>query len=90
MYSPCSLWLIQVRISKDVAVAVEYLFIPDISGDDDARAISAALTALPGVRLVTVGVADKRVRVEHDRRAGLEELLRALNDAGYQRVAVLA
>ena len=70
-------------------MAVELLLVPGISGDD-VRAISAALSALPGVRLVTVGVADTRVRVEHDRRTGLEELLRALSDAGYQQVAVLA
>ena len=71
-------------------MAVEFFLVPGISGDDDARAISAALTALPGVRLVTVGVADKRVRVEHDRRVGAEELLRTLNEAGYRQVAVLA
>ena len=71
-------------------MAVEYLLVPDISGDADVRAISAALYALPGVRLVTVSLPDRRVRVEHDRRAGLEELLRAINGAGYQQVAVLA
>jgi hypothetical protein len=30
------------------------------------------------------------VRVEHDRRVGLEELLRAINNAGYRQAAVLA
>ncbi|HEU5098774.1 MAG TPA: heavy metal-associated domain-containing protein [Roseiflexaceae bacterium] len=71
-------------------MAVEYLLVPDISGASDARAISQALEALPGVRLVTVSASDKRVRVEHDGRTDVEELVRAITTVGYQQVAVLA
>jgi copper chaperone CopZ len=78
-----------MHISRDVVVAVEYLLVPDVSGDDDVRVISAALTLLPGVRLVTVSSIDKRVRVEHDGRASVEELLRAISAAGYQQVRLL-
>jgi copper chaperone len=71
-------------------MAVEYLLVLDLSGDADVQALSAVLYALPGIRLVTVSLGDKRVRVEHDHRSNVEELIRAINDAGYRQVAVLA
>ena len=71
-------------------MAVEYLLVPGIASDHDVQAISAALGALPGVLLVAVSPIDRRVRVEHTGRASLEELIRAINQAGYDRVAVLA
>jgi copper chaperone len=70
-------------------MAVEHLLVSDISGPADVRAISAALERLPGVRLVTVSAVDRRVRVEHDGRPKLEELIRAINQAGYDQVALL-
>ncbi|HJZ48445.1 MAG TPA: heavy metal-associated domain-containing protein [Roseiflexaceae bacterium] len=69
---------------------VEYLLVPEVSSDRDARAISMALRALPGVHLVTVSLNDRRVRVEHNGRVNAEELICAINDAGYQQVALLA
>jgi hypothetical protein len=39
--------------------------------------------------LVTVSALDKRLRVEHDGRLKLEDLVRALGSAGYRQVAVL-
>jgi copper chaperone len=71
-------------------MAVEYLLVPGITGNRDVQAISAALAALPGVLLVTVSLIDRRVRVEHTGSANTEELLRALSQAGYNQVAVLA
>jgi copper chaperone CopZ len=71
-------------------MAVEYLLIPGMAGDHDARVISAALGALPGVLLVTVSLADRRVRVEHTGRTSVEELIRAISAAGYSQVAILA
>jgi copper chaperone CopZ len=71
-------------------MAVEYLLVPGVSGDDDVQVISAALGALPGVLLVTVSLIDRRVRVEHTGRTSVEELIRALSAAGYSQVAVLA
>jgi copper chaperone CopZ len=70
-------------------VAVEHLLVSDISGPADVRAISQALAVLPGVLLVTVSLADRRVRVEHSGGTNLEELIRAINQAGYDQVAVL-
>jgi copper chaperone CopZ len=69
---------------------VEYLIIPSITGNHDVQAIRAALGALPGVLLVTISLPDRRVRVEHTGRIGVEELVRALGAAGYDQVALLA
>jgi copper chaperone CopZ len=70
-------------------MAVEQLLVPNITGDQSVRAISAAVGALPGVRLVVVSLADKSVRIEHDGSVGLAALIQAINDAGYDQVAVL-
>ena len=71
-------------------MAVEQLLVPNLIGDQSVRTISAAVGALPGVWLVVVSLADKSVRVEHDGSVGLETLIQAINDAGYNQVAVLA
>jgi copper chaperone CopZ len=71
-------------------MAIEYLHIPSISAEQDIRAISTALGALPGVLLVTVSVANRRVRIEHTGQTSLEQLIAALSAAGYSQVAVLA
>jgi copper chaperone len=70
-------------------MVVEQLLVPGVSCDHCVRAISNALGALRGVQLVTVNLDDKSVRVEHDGRASVQELIRAINEAGYDRVAVL-
>jgi copper chaperone CopZ len=71
-------------------MAVEYLLVPGIAGANDVRVISAALAPLPGVLLVTVSLPNRRVRVEHDGHTSAEVLLRAINEAGYDQVALLA
>lgn len=71
-------------------MTVEYLLIPNIASNHDVIAISTALSALPGVLLVTVSLVDRRVRVEHTGRTSVEELIGALSAAGYSQVAVLA
>jgi copper chaperone len=71
-------------------MTVEYLVVPSIAGNRDVQAISAALRALPGVLLVTVSLIDRRVRVEHTGRSSVEELIRAINQAGYDQVGLLA
>jgi copper chaperone CopZ len=69
---------------------VEYLLVPSIAGNHDVQVISAALGALPGVLLVTVSLIDRRVRIEHTGRTSLAELIGALNQAGYDQVAIPA
>lgn len=70
-------------------MVIEYLLVLSIASDRDVRAIRAALAALPGVLLVAVSLADRRVRVEHTGAIGAEELLRAINQARYDQVALL-
>jgi copper chaperone len=70
-------------------MAIEYLLVPSIASAHDVRAISAALAALPGVLLVTASLVDRRVRVEHTGGTSAEELIRAINQAGYDQVALL-
>ena len=71
-------------------MAVEYLLVPGITNNHDVQEISVALGALPGVLLVTVSLIDRRVRVEHTGRDIVEDLMHAINQAGYDQVAVLA
>lgn len=71
-------------------MAVEQLLVPAMSGDQSVRDIGKTVNEVPGVRLVVVNLADKSVRIEHDGRAELDALIQAINDAGYDQVAVLA
>ncbi|HNP72539.1 MAG TPA: heavy metal-associated domain-containing protein [Kouleothrix sp.] len=71
-------------------MAIEQLLVPEVSGDQSVRNISRTVNEVPGVRMVVVNLADKSVRIEHDGRANLETLIQAINDAGYEQVAVLA
>jgi copper chaperone CopZ len=71
-------------------MTIEYLRIPSIAGNHDVQTISRALRGLPSVLLVTVSLIDRRVRVDHTGQTSVEDLLRALNEAGYEQVALLA
>ena len=70
-------------------MALDLFRVPDVSCDQCVRAITQAVGALPGVRLVTVSLADKSVRVEHDGNVDPAALIRAINAAGYQDVSML-
>ncbi len=63
--------------------------VPGISCQHCVNAITRAVKALPGVRQVVVNLSDKSVRVEHDQQVTADDLIRAINDAGYDEVAVL-
>lgn len=63
--------------------------VPGISCQHCVNAITKAVSALPGVRQVVVNLGDKSVRVDHDRQVTADDLIRAINDAGYDDVAVL-
>lgn len=57
---------------------------PDISCDHCAQAITQALSAIDGVRSVSVDVDAKRVQVSHDpSRASADRIDAALKDEGY-------
>jgi copper ion binding protein len=63
--------------------------VPGISCQHCVNAITKAISALPGVQQVVVNLSDKSVRVDHDQRVAVDDLIRAINDAGYDEVAVL-
>ncbi len=63
--------------------------VPGISCQHCVNAITRAVNALPGVRQVVVNLSDKSVRVDHDQQVTADDLIRAINDAGYDEVAVL-
>jgi len=71
-------------------MAVEQFLVPGVVSDDSVRAISAAVNILPGVRLVTVNIAHKSVRVEHNGHANVAEVIHAIKALGYAEVAILA
>jgi copper chaperone len=71
-------------------MAVDQFRVPAVSCDHCVRAITQEVSALQGVQQVAVNLADKSVRVEHNGSVKTEELVRAINEAGYDEVAVLA
>jgi copper chaperone CopZ len=71
-------------------MAVEYFLVPGVVSQRCVRTISEAVESVAGVLLVTVSLADKRVRVEHDGRANVEVLIEAIRRVGYEQVMLLA
>ncbi|MGQ9547455.1 MAG: heavy-metal-associated domain-containing protein [Roseiflexus sp.] len=67
----------------------DLFYVPAISCQHCVNAITKAVRALPGVQQVVVNLGDKSVRVDHDRRVAVDDLIRAINDAGYDEVSVL-
>jgi copper chaperone CopZ len=64
--------------------------VPGVSCDHCARAITEEVSVLPGVQQVVVNLGDKSVRINHEGKVGLNELIKAINEAGYDEVSVLA
>lgn len=63
--------------------------VPAISCQHCVNAITKEVKALSGVEQVVVSLSDKSVRVDHDQRVTVDDLIRAINEAGYDEVAVL-
>ncbi len=64
--------------------------VPEVSCQHCVNAITGEVTQLPGVQNVTVDLGTKRVRVEADERVSPEAVIAAINEAGYDEVAVLS
>ena len=64
--------------------------VPGVSCDHCVRAITQEVSTLPGVQQVVVNLDDKSVRVNHEGKVGVSELIEAIHEAGYDEVAVLA
>jgi copper ion binding protein len=68
---------------------IDQFRVPGMSCEHCVRAITQELSAVSGVSAVQVNLNDKSVRVEHDEKVGVNELISAINEAGYDDVAVL-
>ncbi|HMO56794.1 MAG TPA: copper ion binding protein [Roseiflexaceae bacterium] len=64
--------------------------VAEISCQHCVNAITKEVGAITGVQQVVVNLSDKSVRVEHDASVDLRTLIAAINEAGYDDVAVLA
>ena len=71
-------------------MTIDQFRVPGVSCDHCVRAITEEVSVLPGVQQVVVNLGDKSVRVNHEGKVGLNELIKAINEAGYDEVAVLA
>lgn len=67
---------------------IEILRVEGMRGERDRRAVVEAVLAVPGVRRAFVNLADRSLRIERDREAGLAAIIQAVKDAGYE-VSVL-
>jgi copper chaperone len=71
-------------------MSVDQFRVPEISCQHCVSAITKEVSAVPGVTQVVVTLSDKTVRVEHIEGVRAEALIKAINEAGYDEVAVLA
>ncbi len=71
-------------------MVIDQFRVPAISCQHCVNAITKEVSAVPGVHAVQVNLNDKSVRVEHDENVNVATLLEAINEAGYDEVAVLA
>ncbi len=68
---------------------IEIFRVPGVSCDHCVRTIQQEVGALEGVRRVQVNLADKSVRVEHTGQTTVQQIIRAIDEAGYDEIAVL-
>jgi copper ion binding protein len=68
---------------------VDQFRVSEISCQHCVNAITKEVSALPGVKEVKVNLADKSVRVEHTEDVRVADLVKAINEAGYDDVATL-
>ncbi len=70
-------------------MSVDQFRVPEISCQHCVNAITKEVSAVPGVKQVIVNLADKTVKVEHAESVAASELIKAINEAGYDEVSVL-
>ena len=66
------------------------LSVPEISCQHCVNAITKEVSRLQGVRNVQVDLATKRVNVDASEQVSPAQLVEAINEAGYDDVAVLS
>lgn len=71
-------------------MTTEQFRVPDISCQHCVNAITKEVSALAGVQRVQVNLTDKTVMVEHVPQVTSEQIVAAINEAGYDEVARLS
>jgi len=71
-------------------MTTDRFLVPGVSCAHCVRAITDEVSALPGVQQVVVNLEDKSVKIDHEGKVGLNTLIQAINEAGYDEVSVLA
>lgn len=67
-------------------MTTEQFRVPDISCQHCVTAITKEVSALAGVQKVQVTLDDKRVVVEHAPEVTTDQIVAAINEAGYDEV----
>jgi copper ion binding protein len=64
--------------------------VPEVSCQHCVNAITKEVTAIPGVQQVQVALDSKMVTVEHAEHVRTDQIVAAINEAGYDEVARLS
>ena len=71
-------------------MTTERFQVPDVSCQHCVHAITQEVSALAGVQRVQVALDDKTVTVEHDEQVNVDQIVAAINEAGYDEVTRLS
>jgi copper chaperone len=71
-------------------VTTERFQVPGVSCQHCVNAITQEVSALPGVQRVQVALDNKTVTVEHAEQVNTDQIVAAINEAGYDEVAPLS
>jgi copper chaperone len=71
-------------------VTTERFQVPGVSCQHCVNAITKEVSALPGVQRVQVALDNKTVTVEHGEQVNTDQIVAAINEAGYDEVAPLS
>jgi copper ion binding protein len=70
-------------------MTTERFRVPDVSCQHCVNAITSEVSTLPGVQRVQVALDDKTVTVEHAEQVSTDQIVAAINEAGYDEVVRL-
>lgn len=70
-------------------MTIELFHVPGLKTQQMVHLVTQEVTRVPGVSAVRVNPSDHSVRVEHDGSAGVGDLIRAIQRAGFDEVFVM-
>jgi copper chaperone len=75
---------------KETNMTTERFQVPGVSCQHCVTAITKEVSALPGVQHVQVALDNKTVTVEHGEQVSPDQIVAAINEAGYDEVTRLS